>query len=93
MKSYLLGCFQKFNLLKFMYYTVLNDNIIHLLIERNIQECINSGLDYCNGGLDSFCSYFHCLSHYIYSVVFPLNFLLNSYAYTVVIHNVKSHEP
>ena len=28
----------------------------------------------------------------IYPVVFPLNFL-NSYTYTVVIHNVKSHEP
>ena len=26
------------------------------------------------------------------AVVFPLNFL-NSYTYTVVIHNVKSHEP
>ena len=49
-------------------------------------------LEWWNGGPDSFCSYFHCLSHYIYPVVFPLNFL-NSYTYTVVIHNVKSHEP
>ena len=47
-------------------------------------------MDWTTGMVDwiVFYPYFNCLSHYIYPVVFPLNFL-NFYTYTVVIYKLS----
>ena len=49
-------------------------------------ECINSGLDYWNGGLEIFVLIFIILSCLTYPIVFPPNFL-HSYTYTIAVHS------
>ena len=79
-----------------MFQLVKQITAAHSQTVRLTWESINSGLDYWNGGMVDwivFCPYFHCLSHYIYPVVFPLNFLnLNLHIHSSNTQ-VKSHEP